>query len=149
MSEKYKRPIKTQEKIDEIRKETNIKRALEGIVDLFENYVNFEEEIPVRYDPKTGKPVKFKLVPSADQGKFLSEIYLGGVNKTDPTPQEPGLTKSVVDRIKSTSPVSIDTRFGTYIFSYEERHDSDEMQGGGTCYSIKHSISVKKISKLE
>lgn len=144
MAEKYRRPKKTQEKIDEIREEADPKKALEGIVDLFENFVDSEKQVPTRYDQKTGKPIQYKWIP---EERFEPEIYLGGVNLIDPTPQEPGLAKVVIDRIKK-APIFVDTSFGAYVFSYEERDASGPEQGGGTNYATRHLISVKKVSKL-
>lgn len=131
----------------------NPKKALEGIVELFENYVNFEEKVPAKYDTQTGKPVEFKWIPStypdtSCPGKFFPQIYLGGVNMRDPILEDVGLPKKVVEQIKKT-PILLDTHFGTYVFCYEERDASGTEQGGGTYYAKEYLISVKKVSKIE
>lgn len=150
----YRRPERTQKKIDEIKCETNPKLALEGIVELFEDYVNHEEKVPTKYDEQTGKPVQFERKLSTYQGstysgRFKPEIYLGGVNLTDPAPEEPGLSKIILEFVKERNPVLVNTKFGKYVFIYEERDASGPEQGGGTYEATEHLISVRKVYELE
>lgn len=140
-------PIKTKEKIIELKKETDIKKALEGVVDLFENYVRFEEKFPVKYDSQTGRPIEYEW-KSSKQGKFNSEIYLGGFNLTAPPSDEPGLAKIVVEHIKKKGPILADTPLGAYVFSYEERDASSGEPGGGIYSATRYLISVRKVNKI-
>jgi hypothetical protein len=141
-------PIKTQRRIDEIKEIDDTKLALESIVDLVNNYTKKEEKVPVRYDDKTGKPIEYEWRSSEDHGHFKPEIYLGGDNLIDPEPTEPGLAKKVVEKIEQIGPIVVNTQFGKYVFSYEERDVSSTEQGGDIYFATKNSISIRKIEEL-
>lgn len=149
----YRRPEETQRKIDEIKRTRDVKSALEGIVDLFENYVNYEEKVPVRYDERTGKPIEFKWQESTYNGtsypaKFEPSIYLGGPGMIDPSDKDVGLESDVINHIKKEGPLLIDTKFGKYVFKFEKRDASGTEQGGGTYHATNYFISVHKVKEL-
>ncbi|GEM_PF-2324173 len=141
-------PESTARKISDIRRETNPQKALEGIVDLFENYIPQEAYVPVRFDERTGKPTEYKWKPSKDNSHFQPEINLGGENLMDPEPTEPGLESKVVELIKA-NPVVVDTKLGKYVFYYEERDASGTEQGGGIFNATQYRILVKKVKELK
>ena len=141
----YRMPAETQGKIIRIKTETDPKKALEDLVDLFENFVEREKQVPTKYDPRTGKPTRFKWEPDH---KFNSKICLRGEDLTDFAPEEPGLARNVIDTIKSSGPILINTNFGTYVIGYEEIGGCQQEQGGGYYNYVDRSISVKKVIGL-
>jgi coenzyme F420-reducing hydrogenase alpha subunit len=56
-------PQRTLERLEQLFEEKNPLRALEGAVDVINNYARYEGETPVRYSETTGKPVEFKWKP--------------------------------------------------------------------------------------
>ena len=132
-------PKSTEKKLEEIAKEANPKKALTGIVDLFNNYIPKEEEVVARYSQRTGKPVKNRWKKSRSYSSN-EEIPVSDNQTLDFG--EPEINKSVAKFIKQKGPVLINTRFGKYVFTYHEVEvgvDSGRMGdpgGSETGYSI-------------
>lgn len=150
MADNYRTPDSTQRKIAEIRSETDPQRALEGMVDLLENFPNKEANVPVRFDEKTGQPLTYSWRASAT--RFKPQVYLGGKNLRTPDPNdtnEPGLAKIVSEFVKEKGPVLVNTNLGKYVFIYEERDASGSEQGGYTYEATERTISVRKVYELK
>lgn len=127
----YRRSVRTEKKLKEVRQEIDVKKALEGLVDLFNNYTNMEEKVPVKYDKTSGKPVKFKWCKDA-VSKFYpvtshhcEEIVLEANLNTRVYRLgfECLLSRPVVERLVQGD-VLINTKFGKYIFYIGKRKDS-------------------------
>ncbi len=141
--ENNRMPRCTLEKIKEIRKITEPKHALKSIVDLIKNYVKLEERVPIQYNPKTGKPIKFEWRPAE---YFKWEIYLCLGSDECITP---GLSGEVIKFVKENSPLLVKTNFGKYIFRYEERSGFCDEQGGGISEYKKCLVLIEKLKELK
>jgi hypothetical protein len=137
----------TQIRMNKIRRMTNTKRALEGVVNLIENHTYMECAFPTKYDEGTGKPLEFEWRPDEESGKFSYEINLGGGCLIDPVNTELGLSDGIVKRIKEHGPYLVNTQSGKYVFRYAENTTpSDKSKSVNV---TRKYIAVEKVKEVK
>ena len=139
-------PELTKKKIIDLRQETDSQKALEGIVDLIENYVPSEKEVPIRFDQASGKCVEYEWRTNVDFSHFQPIINLGGIGYMNPETDEPGLATEIVELVKKNTPLIVDANRGKYIIAYEEKKIIHQHASG--C-STRYLISVIKANELK
>ncbi|MBI5065406.1 hypothetical protein HZA97_04150 [Candidatus Woesearchaeota archaeon] len=147
---KSKRTLEQLEKIKEI---SNPYFALVEIIKLYEKFPSHEMNVPVEYDPKTGKPVKYdwqevSLFRSGYNGK--NAIYL--FNNLSVHYFE--LQKNVEVFLKELypqCPLTISTQNGTYILNQLEGSTSpDHIEPVGISFDkLEKELTTEGIRSLE
>lgn len=134
-------PQSTQKRIDELSKVTNLKNALEIMVDLQNNYVLTEEKVPVKFSQQTGKPVEYEWKPDK---KFKEDFVFGGEDYAGDITVR--LTQDVQKEIMK-GPVILDANNAKYIAKFEKRdHSGTDHDGYHHC--IAYAVNLNKARVL-
>ena len=132
-------PISTKRKLNEIKKIKDVKSALEEIIDTIKNYAEEEKKVPVKYNSKTGKPLKFKWIPYE---KFKWRFSFNAGDRFD---KNLTLHSSVRKYIQKNSPLLISHNDGQKYLFTEIETSSEHREGWST---TDHFIQINLVKKM-
>jgi len=137
---KIRKPECLEKNLKELETESDLKRACAMLINLV-NTVNCEKEIPIEFDSKTGKPIKFEWVEHERYGNKFSvggEHYGGTIDVI--------IKNNILDDIKK-KPVLITIDGKDYICRFDKiDHSGNGYDGYYHC--IEYAIFIEEINKL-
>lgn len=129
----------TEKKLKTLKETTDLKEALDLLVDIGEKHVYYERQIITGYDSKTGKPCKYEWEPTSD-----SDANGCRLKKFEPKKY---LDDKITNILEKNGSIALKRGNDLWIVEYEQEYS--DMCRDGYPYRMGPYIHLKKGKLLE